>query len=271
MQQHAQYVNNMKTWLQQRINWLNNNIGSDQSCADVDLPPLVISKIHYHPMDWWGYSGELFEFIEITNNGDVDVDLTGIYFRELGVTYRFPNGSHLAAREALMLCSDSLSFVEHYNTVPFGQYTRKLSNKSENLVLADAWGNIIDEVHYYDSDPWPTEPDGNGPYLELKDLDFDNSLAESWTIGDDLTHVQHDYSNQIVAVHPNPTDGVVHISAEETIILCQLFDLMGNKVMSMQPMKPGFELDLSHLSSGLYLLKTQAVNGQNLFGKVVKQ
>ena len=271
MQQHAQYVNDMKTWLQQRINWLNNNIGSYQGCADIELPPLVISKIHYHPMDWWGYSGDLFEFIEITNNGDDDVDLTGIYFRELGVTYRFPNGSHLAAREALVLCSDSLSFVDHYNAVPIGQYTRKLSNKSENLILADAWGNVIDEVHYYDSHPWPTEPDGNGPYLELKDLNFDNSLAESWTIGDDLTHVQDVFGNQAVVVYPNPTNGVVRISAEEAIVHCQLFDMMGNRVMSVHPMQSVFEIDLNTLASGLYLMKTQAVNGQNLFGKVVKQ
>ena len=51
MNQHDEYVNNMKTWIQQRINWLNSHIGSDQGCSDVDLPPLVISKIHYHPMD----------------------------------------------------------------------------------------------------------------------------------------------------------------------------------------------------------------------------
>ena len=271
MSQHATYVNNMKSWIQQRINWLNNNIGSTQGCMDVDLPPLVISKIHYHPMDYWGIDGDHFEFIEITNNGDNDVDLTGVYFRELSITYRFPNNSHLAAREALVLCSDSLAFIDYYHTTPFGQYTRKLSNKSENLVLADAWGNIIDQVHYFDSDPWPTEPDGNGPYLELKDLNFDNSLAESWTIGDDLTHVHSLASGQPVTVYPNPTNDVVHIDLKESIVSCQLVDLLGNVLMRVQPLQPDFELSLENLSSGLYLLKIQTVDGHNLFGKVVKQ
>ena len=90
MQQHAQYVNNMKNWLQLRTDWLNQNIGSYDGCSDVDLPPLVISKIHYHPMDWWNIDGNLLEFIEITNNGDEEVDLTGIYFRELGISYQLP-------------------------------------------------------------------------------------------------------------------------------------------------------------------------------------
>ena len=271
MNQHATYVNNMKTWIQQRINWLNNNIGSNQGCSDMDLPPLVISKIHYHPMDYWGIDGNHFEFIEITNNGDNDVDLTGIYFHELGITYRFPNNSHLAARKALLLCSDSLAFIDRYQTVPFGQYTRKLSNKSENLVLADAWGNIIDEVHYYDSEPWPTEPDGNGPYLELKDLDSDNSLAENWTFGDDLTKINEFAENQNIAVHPNPTSGKIHVVLSENATRCQIIGLMGNVLEETSPSSPDFELDLSGLPSGMYLVKVQFSDGRTAFRKVVKR
>jgi len=271
MSQHASYVNNMKTWLQQRINWLNNNIGSEQGCSDVDLPPLVISKIHYHPMDYWGIDGDHFEFIEITNNGDNDVDLTGIYFRELGISYRFPNNSHLAAREALLLCSDSLAFIDHYQRIPFGQYTRKLSNKSENLVLADAWGNIIDEVHYYDSEPWPTEPDGNGPYLELKNLESDNSLAENWTFGDDLTKINEFVENQNVAIHPNPTSSKIHVVLSENATRCQIIGLMGNVLQETSPSSPDFELDLSGLPSGMYLVKVQFADGRMAFRKVVKR
>jgi len=271
MNQHTTYVNNMKTWLQQRTNWLNQNMGSTSNCDDVDLPPLVISKIHYHPMDYWGIDGEEFEFIEITNNGDNEVDLTGVYFRELGITYRFPNGSNIAPHEALMLCSDSLAFIDRYQMIPFGQYTRKLSNKSENLVLADAWGNIIDEVHYYDSEPWPTEPDGNGPYLELKNLDSDNSLAENWTFCDDLTHVL-DLSNAYsIEVYPNPAKDRIRIHANETVISCQIVDLLGRVVANSSPMQPDFELNLDNLTQGMYLLKTQTLDGRMLLSKFVKQ
>ena len=271
MQQHAQYVNDMKTWLNQRINWLNQNIGSSSGCDDVELPPLVISKIHYHPMDYWGLDGDHFEFIEITNNGGNTVDLTGIYFRELGITYRFPNGSSIAPHEALLLCSDSLAFVDYYNRVPFGQYTRKLSNKSENLVLSDAWGNIIDEVHYYDSDPWPTEADGNGPYLELKDLNFDNSLAESWTVGNTFNKVQKEWTHQALSIFPNPTNGLVHIEAEETIASVQVVDMMGNIVNNLTSASNRFQLNLTPLSIGIYVLKMTTSDGQTFYCKVTKQ
>lgn len=271
MSQHSQYVNNMKNWIQQRINWLNSNIGSEQGCDDVDVPPLVISKIHYHPMDWWGYDGDLFEFIEITNNGDTDVDLTGVYFRELGITYRFPNGSHLPAREALWLCSDSSSFINRYQAVPFGQFTRKLSNKSENLVLADAWGNVIDEVRYYDCEPWPTEPDGNGPYLELKNLDSDNSLAENWTFGDDLMKINELVEDRNIAVHPNPALGKIHVVVSGTASRCQIIGLPGNVLQEFSPSGSGFEVDLSRLPMGMYLVKVQFADGRVALRKVVKQ
>ena len=270
MNQHAQYVNNMKTWLQQRTNWLNNNIGSYQGCAEVDLPPLVISKIHYHPMDWWGIDGDRLEFIEITNNGDDEVDLTGVYFRELGLSYVFPNNAHISGHEALVLCSDSLMFMEYYNTTPFGQYTRKLSNKSENLVLADAWGNIIDQVHYADSLPWPPEADGNGPYLQLKDLDSDNSLPENWGLGDDLTGIKKPAENQNIAIYPNPTSGKIHIVLSENATRCQIVDLMGNVLSETIVSSPHFELDLSGLPSGMYLVKMRFRDGRVAFYKVIK-
>jgi hypothetical protein len=62
---------------------------------------------------------------------------------------------------------------------PFGQFTRNLSNKSQKIVLADAYGNTIDSVEYFDADPWPTSADG-GTYLDLVNTALDNNIASSW-------------------------------------------------------------------------------------------
>lgn len=256
MTQHAAKVQAMKTWIQQRIDWLNANIGSYDNCDDVDLPPLVISKIHYHPADVDSIlNGNKLEFIQIDNNSDADVDLTGIYLRELGITYRFPNGSHLAAHEALVLCSDSLSYEQYYHHTPFGEYQRKLSNKSENIVLADAWGNVIDEVWYADSAPWPTEPDGGGAYLQLIDLDLDNSLAENWTYRypfDDIAEVLENG----VAVYPNPSHGALHIVSDKEIISVEVVDLSGRTIEFFN----SNTIDISHLNNGLYILRISTLD-----------
>lgn len=249
MTQHTAKVQEMKDWIQLRINWLNQNIGSYNQCADVDLPPLVISKIHYHPMDVDTIDGSRLEFIQINNNGDDDVDLTEMYLRELGITYNFPAGSHLAARDSLVLCSDSLTYIAFYNQVPFGQYERRLSNKDENIVLADAWGNVIDEVHYYDSEPWPTEPDGNGFYLQLIDLDSDNSLPENWVAAEFYDYVDEIPANKAI-VYPNPAHTVIHVITDQNLSSLEIVDLSG-KIMAKTTKSA---IDVSDLPNGLYLL-----------------
>ena len=253
MNNHVGSLNEMKTWIQNRINWLNQNMGSYDGCEEVDLPPLVISKIHYHPEDWWAIDGDRLEFIEISNNGDEMVDLTGIYFRELGITYGFPTGATVAGREALVLCSDSLAFIDYYGMIPFGQFHRNLSNKSENLVLVDAWGNIIDQVHYYDSDPWPWEADGEGPYLQLIDLDLDNSLPENWTVGNDLTDIAETMADGGFRVFPNPAKGVINVkqSGNETSCEYRIANLMGQTVKTGLLDSP---IDISSLSTGIYFI-----------------
>lgn len=252
MTNHVYSLNEMKEWLQDRTEWLNAHIGSSIVSPGLELPPLVISKIHYHPEDWWDIDGDQLEFIEITNNGDTEVDLTGIYFRELGVTYGFPVGATLAAHEPLLLCSDSLAFIDYYHIVPFGQYSRNLSNKSENLVLADAWGNVIDQVHYYDSDPWPWEADGEGAYLELIDLDFDNSLPESWTVGYDVTSVEDHPISEGFQVYPNPTDGIITIASGQDDF--RITNMLGQLMMTGQLYGDSQQVDVSRLPSGMYFL-----------------
>lgn len=252
MNNHASELQWMKNWISQRINWMNQNIGSYSGCAEVDLPPLVISKIHYHPEDWWAVDGDRLEFIEITNNGDEAVDLTGIYFRELGVTYSFPVGATLAAHEPLLLCSDSSVFVDYYGITPFGQFNRNLSNKSENLVLADAWGNVIDEVHYYDSAPWPEEADGDGPYLQLIDLNLDNSQPESWTVGNDVTAVSENHTAEGYWIFPNPCKDQVNLvggSGEYRIA-----NVMGQILMTGTIHGEHQRLDVNRLPAGMYFI-----------------
>ena len=48
------------------------------------------------------------------------------------------------------------------------------------MVLLDRDGKVVDEVEYDDNAPWPKEPDGYGPSLELRHPGLDNGLPGSW-------------------------------------------------------------------------------------------
>jgi len=255
---HQYGVLEMKDWIPLRINWMNIAIGSHAACDEVNVPPLVISRIHYHPMDEGDISGKLLEFIQINNNGDEDVNLTGIFFSKLGITYKFPNDSVLAANDSLILASDSLTFTEFYGISPYGEYNRDLSNKDEEIVISDAWGNVIDEVHYYDSEPWPEEADGDGPYLQLIDLNADNSLAGNWTVGNDVTGLNENLVENQFVIYPNPTNGIINLKIPEGNYNYDVFDVSGRKIKSGKISGENAKIDLQNFVNGFYLLN---ING----------
>jgi hypothetical protein len=66
--------------------------------------------------------------------------------RQLGLTYQFPLIHSSIEEGTIYLASNNSVFQNKYGMTPFGQFTRNLSNKSQKIVLADAYGNTIDSV-----------------------------------------------------------------------------------------------------------------------------
>ncbi|HXR79356.1 MAG TPA: CotH kinase family protein, partial [Saprospiraceae bacterium] len=65
---HQDSIAALKTWLNARIPWMTNHLGSDNACKNVATPPLVISRINYHPETSGNFPDEeKLEFLEITN------------------------------------------------------------------------------------------------------------------------------------------------------------------------------------------------------------
>lgn len=172
-------VNSMKTWLQSRYNWLNSQL-TDTLNSLPALPRLAFTKIHYHPRAYMDFSADDQEFIAITNLEDTAVSLAGMYLSQLGISYQFPNAVIDSAQE-IYIAADTALFRARYGVGAFGKFSRSLSNQSQRLVLADAWGRTIDDVTYLDEAPWPTAADGSGPFLTLVDPYADNGLGSNWS------------------------------------------------------------------------------------------
>jgi len=82
----------------------------------------------------------------------------------------------------LVLCRDTLSFKDNFPSIVnfAGDLGFGLSGGGELIRLFDSNGELVDSLEYDNSSPWPTDPDGNGPTLELLHPSFDNELGESW-------------------------------------------------------------------------------------------
>jgi len=57
------------------------------------------------------------------------------------------------------------------------------------------------------------------------------------------------------SMYPNPTNSVLNISAKETIQKAAIFNVLGKKVMSVNVNDTKASVDVSNLSSGIYLIK----------------
>lgn len=250
-------IDEMKSWIQNRLTWIKNNIGSSSNCNNSTLPELVISKIHYHPLETSLYSSKKLEFLEITNKSNINVNLTGFYLKELGISYQFPVNSSIAANQKIYLCNDTETFENFYGFSPFGEYYRSLSNKTHKILLADAFGNTIDEVQYFDDSPWPTNADGFGYYLQLNNVNSDNNIASNWTIENQnaLSSENNKTLEQRISVYPNPTSGILNFNFNslkfqslEVLIFNALGQTVGNFKLNTNTLK----IDISYLKKGLY-------------------
>jgi len=128
---------------------------------------VVISEIHYHP----NTAGGLEEFVELLNTSGSTVDLSSCRF-SAGITFTFPTGYLLAPGARVVVIRDAAAFAAAYPSVPSsviaGVFTGSLDNGGEELQLMSATNTVIADFTYDDVDPWPLDPDGNGPSLVLK-------------------------------------------------------------------------------------------------------
>jgi hypothetical protein len=269
----AQQILEIKAFITERINWISNELTDTSLCNDITTPALVISKINYHPLVDDELDSSNFEFIEITNNSSSSVNLTGIYFGGLGLTYQFPNGASLLGQQSIFLSNETDSFIQRYGFEPFGEFSRSLSNDGEDLILRDAYGNIIDFVIYNDVLPWPEDADGEGAFLKLISLDLDNALASSWIAQNDtsenLSSPQFE-SESFITFYPNPVTDILSInSISNNINNLKIISLSGQLLTTYNFNGSEIEFDLSDFEAGIYLLQIET-DTDVLIRKIVK-
>lgn len=178
------------------VSWEGSNTSSETSLAitvagtvnlnaifEVDLnsvPKVVINEINYNshssfnPDDW----------VELYNNDDEAVDISGWVFKDDddGHAFTIPEGTILEKGGYIVLCMNTTDFHTLFPDVSnyIGDVGFGLGGSGDMTRLYDDQMNIIDALTYDDVAPWPTEPDGNGPTLALRNPNLDNSLGENW-------------------------------------------------------------------------------------------
>ena len=140
---------------------------------------VVINEVHYNPSLNLGYEDVDYEFIELYNNSDDDINLSGWSFASTEIHYTFSDCT-ISARDYVLLCRNSNAYEGCIN-----HHGGALYNDGDTLYLLDPHHNYIDYVSYDDGsnsshDDFPSGGDAYGPSIELIDPDSDNNHGSNW-------------------------------------------------------------------------------------------
>lgn len=84
------------------------------------------------------------------------------------------------------------------------------------------------------------------------------------------TLVVDEFSLESFTYYPNPTNGIVNISAKESIDTIKVFNMLGQLVMDLSPNASKVTLDFSELNAGAYFLRS-SINGNFTSHKIIKR
>ncbi|MDP6635435.1 MAG: lamin tail domain-containing protein, partial [Phycisphaerae bacterium] len=137
---------------------------------------IIINELHVNP----DVKTEPVEFIELYNNTDELIDLSGWYFSN-GVTFTFAPGTVIGPYGYLVIAENVAAVTSKFAIAGvLGPYVGSLDNDGEKVTLRDSLGAKQDEVDYGLGFPWPTTGDAPGYSLELISPELDNDLGGSW-------------------------------------------------------------------------------------------
>jgi hypothetical protein len=188
--------------------------------------------------------------------------------------FSFPQNTLVQSNGYLVLKRDTAEFGTYFPGVEniIGNMDFGFNNNGELLRLFDSTGVVIDTVHYLSESPWPTEPNGNGPTLELKYWAYDNALPESWAASENHgtpgamngyvvgTNEDNplDQKGITFTIYPNPlhNEAILQITSYHKLKKAKLllFNTLGTKVREYSGLSgERFVFKKNGLNPGLYV------------------
>jgi len=244
----------------------------------------VINEINYNSSD--DYNSD--DWVELINPGETEIDVSDWILKDDDNShgYTIPGETVIQPNNYLVLAKDmdlfSFSYPDINNVI--GPFDFSLSGGGDQVRIFDSDGVLIDSVQYDDIDPWPVEPDGNGPTLELINPTLDNLLSESWAASTDngtpgaQNSTYNNLSTDLKSIipekihlypsYPNPFNPITTISFDipNTVVgmmnasSLHVFNIKGQRIETLlnETMKPGkhnIQWHPKNISSGVYFLQ----------------
>lgn len=254
--------------------------GSPGTAYQICDSTLLINEINYRSNltlnagDWW----------ELKNTSSSDINLGGYIIRdeeELN-TYTIPAGTVIESGGHLVFVSDAELFESRFPAVENLIETEGLSFGNNDVIrLYDNAGLLVKSTAYSSSFPWPQEANGNGKTMELLSSAGRMNTPQNWFAGCLEGSPGEDYDPACgeVSVNdmrgsetewtfgPNPASQQIQITGLSENSRLEVIDGMGKIVISQYFSTANGFVDVSNLSSGIYVIR--AASGTQSSTKVL--
>lgn len=134
-----------------------------------------------------------------------------------------------------------------------------LDNGTFSVLVDDVEGTY----YYYGDNSWPgliSPSFGSIDFYSLEDTSAAGSentyYIDDVTILDNATGIK-DLSNKnnTISLYPNPSNGMITISAKQTMETVEIFNLLGQRVMTLSPNAETVKINTTSLTAGVYTAK----------------
>lgn len=267
-----------------------------------NISNIVINEINYKSGD----EQDTDDWIELYNATASTIDISEwvLTNREQTKPFVIPRGTKIPAYSYLVVCAKKSKLLEYWPNLSnvIGNFKFNLGT-TDNVMLFDTEGNLVDDVEYEKGSPWPKQANGDGYTLSLADPFVDNSQPYIWEIGEKFgtpgtentnLATNHDFTidnynsikNELEAINyalctPNPFSNTAAIEwgqANDANVQIQLMSAQGallGTLVDTWYQAGEHSLNFSHIAAqlpaGLYFAKVSIEGYDNIVIKLIKQ
>jgi len=153
------------------------NMGANDVGCGIMNTSLTVTEIMQNPS---AVGDDVGEWFEILNTGDIDINLNNWIIKDAGSDNHIISSNVFIYPGEYKILGINSDFNANGGVNIDYQYSEfSLGNGSDEVILLDPNGNVVDSVAY---DNGVTFPDPNGASMALLDMSLDNSLGSNWQI-----------------------------------------------------------------------------------------